>query len=120
MISSFSSDNERVLITVHDAFVSPRFDMSFEIIVAEKGPGNDVDAIDKKYFLLSEPSTEELVRTIQNEGVHAVICGGIEDEHYQYLTWKKIKVYCNVIGPFDKVLEAWASGRLSEDMIFPG
>jgi hypothetical protein len=28
-----------------------------------------------------------------------VICGGIEEAHFQYLVWKKIEVIDRVIGP---------------------
>jgi hypothetical protein len=28
-----------------------------------------------------------------------VICGGIEESHFQYLVWKKIEVIDRVIGP---------------------
>ena len=106
----------RVLITVQDHQVSFRFDMTLEVIIAEK---DDVGRIlDEKYFLLSGSSAEELCNVIQNENVHEVICGGIEDEYYQYLSWKKVTVFCNIIGSVESCLEAWRRGVLVEDTIF--
>lgn len=116
MVSFFSSESERVLVTVQDHQVSPRFDMTLEIIIAEKGL--EGGTLNEKYFLLAEPSAEELCNLIQKENVQAVICGGIEEEYYQYLTWKKVKVFCNVIGPAGKGLLSWAGGVLAEDTIF--
>jgi len=59
-----------------------------------------------------------LCNIIQNENVHEVICGGIEDEYYQYLSWKKVAVFCNIIGPVEKCLDAWRRGVLVDDTIF--
>lgn len=55
---------------------------------------------------------------MQNESVQDVICGGLDEEFYQYLTWKKVTVYDNIIGPLDLVLDAWQKGRLTQDKIF--
>jgi hypothetical protein len=41
-----------------------------------------------------------------------VICGGIEEEYYQYLTWKRVKVLDSVIGDSGEALERLAAGRL--------
>jgi len=108
--------NTRVLVTVQDQQVSFRFDMTIEVIIAEKG--EDGGILDRKYFLLPESSAEELCNIIQNEKVHEVICGGIKDEYYQYLVWKKVAVFCNIIGPVEKCLDAWGRGVLVDDTIF--
>jgi hypothetical protein len=44
-----------------------------------------------------------------------VICNGIEEEHYQYLTWKRVKVFDSVIGPWKAVLN-----RFYQKDLMPG
>ncbi len=49
--------------------------------------------------------------------IQTVICGGIEEEYYQYLTWKRIHVFDSVIGACDRVLEAFTMGTLRSGAI---
>jgi predicted Fe-Mo cluster-binding NifX family protein len=49
---------------------------------------------------------------ILTEGITTVICGGIEEEYFQYLTWKKVKVIDSVIAPYEQALELARAGRL--------
>ncbi|WP_028573932.1 NifB/NifX family molybdenum-iron cluster-binding protein [Desulfonatronovibrio hydrogenovorans] len=116
-MAPFSSHgNQRVLITVHDHDISPRFDYTLEVLIVEKDGEGQI--VDKKNLLLSEPSAEEICNLVQTENVQAVICGGIEADYYQYLTWKKVLVFDNIMGPVSRVLEAWTEGVLKEDTIF--
>jgi hypothetical protein len=41
-----------------------------------------------------------------------VICGAIEDEHYQFLKWKKITLFDSVSGPFKEALARYLSQTL--------
>ena len=41
-----------------------------------------------------------------------VICGGIEEEFYQYLTWKKIEVIDSIMGLYSKALSLLRKGEL--------
>ncbi|RQD60267.1 NifB/NifX family molybdenum-iron cluster-binding protein [Desulfonatronovibrio magnus] len=116
MVPFSVSDVRRVLVTVHDHDVSPRFDMTLEVLIVEKSDNGLI--LDQKNLLLSEPSAEELCSIVQSERVQDVICGGIEEEFFQYLTWKKIRVFDNVIGPADVAVEAWRLDELKEDTIF--
>jgi hypothetical protein len=46
------------------------------------------------------------------------VCGGIEDEYYQYLKWKNVKVLDSVIGSYNDVIKRLESGTLqSGDII---
>ncbi|RQD64707.1 MAG: dinitrogenase iron-molybdenum cofactor biosynthesis protein [Desulfonatronovibrio sp. MSAO_Bac4] len=109
-------ENIRALVTVHDHNISPRFDHTLEVLIVEKS--SDGRIVDRKNLLLSEPSAEEVCNIVQTESVRDVICGGLDEEFYQYLTWKKITVYDNIIGPVDSVLNAWQKNRLKQDKIF--
>jgi hypothetical protein len=54
---------------------------------------------------------------ILTEGITTVICGGIEEEYFQYLTWKKVKVIDSVIGTYDRALEFAKGDRLEPGAI---
>ncbi|GAB6057434.1 NifB/NifX family molybdenum-iron cluster-binding protein [Desulfonatronum parangueonense] len=95
-----------VLVVVHEGEVAPRFDHVLEAVLATE----DEDA--KHNLIMPQSSAEELCHLILKENVQEVVCGGIEDEYYQYLTWKKVKVLDNVIGPVDWALQRWKSGDL--------
>ncbi|MBW1749364.1 MAG: hypothetical protein JRJ37_01410 [Deltaproteobacteria bacterium] len=45
---------------------------------------------------------------------------GIEEQHYQFLTWKKITVIDAVVGPYADVLELAMNNNLEPGSILPG
>ena len=50
-----------------------------------------------------------------------MVCGGIEEAHFQYLTWKRIAVLDSVIGPADRLLARYAKGELQPgDILLDG
>lgn len=101
----------KVLIPLYGAEVSPRFDLSAEaVIVILDEDGNKRE---EKLVVLPRISAEKLCHLILTEGVGVVICGGIEEEYFQYLTWKRIKVYDSVIGPWEAALDRYGRGALS-------
>ena len=107
---------KKALIPLHGNDVAPRFDLAAEALIAVG------DEAGKKWkeriVVLSQSSSEQLCQLILTEGVDAVICGGIEEEHYQYLTWKRVQVFDSVIGPWEKALERFYQGRLQSGDIF--
>jgi hypothetical protein len=68
--------------------------------------------ISERTVVLPHASAEELCHLILMEGITHVICGGIEEQFYQYLTWKKIKVMDSVMGPWSKALTLFRKGEL--------
>jgi len=46
------------------------------------------------------------------EQVHTILCGGIDQEVYDYLTWKKVEVIDDLIGVGARVLQCYLSGQL--------
>ena len=70
---------------------------------------------DEKTIVLPRASSEDLCYMILAEGVEVVICGGIEEEFYDYLTWKKVRVIDNIIGPWK-----WSFEKLRLDELVPG
>lgn len=105
----------KVLICLHGIDVTPRFDLTTEVFIATVGEGGAVR--EERTLVLPQASVEKLCHMILTEGVQTVICGGIEDEYYQYLVWKRIRVVDSVIGPCDRVLERLCRGTLESGQI---
>jgi predicted Fe-Mo cluster-binding NifX family protein len=105
----------RVLVPLHEERVAPRFDLAAEVRLATIGSGR---ILAEKLLILPQPSAEQLCHLVLNEAVDVVICGGIEEEHYDYLTWKKVAVIDDVIGPCRWAVEQLAQGRLDRGQIF--
>ncbi len=106
----------RVLLTANDSDVAPRFDTCQEVMIVDlDGSGAPRG---NKTLVLAEPSAEDICLIVLAERVEAVICGGIEEEQYQFLTWKGVNVLEGVIGPVDDVLARYGQGALrSHDIL---
>jgi predicted Fe-Mo cluster-binding NifX family protein len=105
----------KILITVTGDDVAPRFDLTTEVLVANAENGQLYGKT--RNLLLPRPSTEELCGLILKEHVTVVVCGGIEEEHYNYLQWKKIDVIDGIIGPSAVALKLSLTGNLKTGTI---
>lgn len=104
---------EKVLIPLYGNEVAPRFDLATDILITQV-----IDGIEKeKIIVLPQASSEKLCHLIITEGINTVICGGIEEEYYQYLVWKKIKVLESIIGPWKSVMDAFRKNKLTSATI---
>ena len=108
----------KILVTVENEAVAGRFDMVSETVVALYSRGELQGK--PKIFLVSQPSAEELCRLIMKEEVGVLICGGIEERHQKFLTWKGVQVLDAVIGPYVLAMELAAKGELEPGVILPG
>ncbi|MBC8430882.1 MAG: dinitrogenase iron-molybdenum cofactor biosynthesis protein [Desulfobacterales bacterium] len=104
---------KKILVPLYGNDVAPRFDLATEVVITSLG--NNSKSREEKIVVLSQASAEQLCHLILTEGVDVVICSGIEEEYYQYLTWKKVQVVDSVIGPWQAVLE-----RFSKHSLKPG
>lgn len=107
----------KILITAQGDFVAPRFDLTSEVVIATVE--NGVLAGKPRTIIMDRASAEELSNMIMEEDVSMVICGGIEERHYQFLTWKKIRVIDFVIGDHQSVLIQALAGKLQPGDILP-
>ncbi|MBU1233189.1 MAG: hypothetical protein KKD01_04265 [Proteobacteria bacterium] len=108
----------KVMITTRGDFVSPRFDLSPEVLIATY---YDQELLEEpRSIIVSDVSAETICDLALKENVAMVICGGIEEQHYQFLTWKKITVIDSVIGPYTEVLQLAMNNTLKSGMILPG
>ena len=104
--------SRKILITIWREDVAPRFDLSSEALIVELN--DDGSPARRKTLVLPTVSAEELCQLILTEGVDLVVCGGIEQEYYDFLNWKNISVVDSVIGPYELALELSIAGRLGE------
>ncbi len=99
-----------VLIPLFDEEVAPRFDLATEVLMAERTADG---LLQEKVLILPGASAERLCQLIITEGIQVVICGGIEQEFYDYLTWKRVRIIDNVIGSGRELLERFFQGKLA-------
>lgn len=107
--------SETILITIWRDQVAPRFDLTSEVLIASLDPRGGL--AHTKTVVLPTVSPEDLCHVILTEGITTIICGAIEEEYFQYLTWKKVKVIDSVIAPYDRALEFARAGRLEPGAI---
>ena len=100
----------RLLVPLLGDEVAPRFDLATEVLVADARRGRLSG--EPRLMLLPRPSADELCSLVLKEGVTHVVCGGIEDAHYQYLAWKKVRVVDRVIGRWEGVLALFLRDEL--------
>ena len=103
-----------VLITVWESEVAPRFDLTTEVMIFSLR--EDLSVEQDKTIVLAHASNEDLCRLILTENVNVVICGGIEEEFYEYLTWKGVRVLDSILGPWDRALERVRAGSTPEQI----
>ena len=101
---------KKVLIPLYGNDVAPRFDLATEVLISTGGKARG--SREEKIVVLAQASAEQLCHLVLAEGVDAVICSGIEEEYYQYLTWKRVQVFDSVIGSWEPVLERFCQGKL--------
>lgn len=108
---------KRVLIPLYKDEVAPRFDLAPGALLALVGEeGEEMRAED---FLLAQPSADGMCDLILRREADVVICGGIEEEYYHYLRWKRVEVLDNVAGTAQRALEHFRHGRLKAgDILF--
>lgn len=106
----------KLLVPLLGENVAPRFDLAVEVLIAE-GDTSGTMVGEPRIVLLPGPSADELCTLILKEGVGLVICGGIEESHFQYLSWKKIKVIDRVIGSWRQAVGRVLMSRLKSGEI---
>ncbi|SMF35569.1 NifB/NifX family molybdenum-iron cluster-binding protein [Desulfovibrio gilichinskyi] len=102
--------DKKLLIPLFNDEVAPRFDLATDVLLVKIRSNGDYD---ERIIVLPQASAEDLCALATSDKTDTVICGGIDDEHYQYLVWKGIKVLDNVIGPIKKVIDAHKNQQLA-------
>ncbi|MBU0484484.1 MAG: hypothetical protein KKB30_08220 [Proteobacteria bacterium] len=108
----------KIVIISKAEYVAPRFDLATEVTIYSVISGRTKG--EPRTVLLPGPSGDDLCGLILKEDANMIVCGGIEEEHYQYLVWKKIKVVDRVIGKTADVLSLALAGNLQAGAIVRG
>jgi predicted Fe-Mo cluster-binding NifX family protein len=85
----------KLLIPIQDDDVAPRFDLATEVLIIQIDDQGTVTR--ERTMVMPQSSAEDLCTLILTVGADTVICNGIEDEYYRYLTWKKVDVHDSVM-----------------------
>ena len=107
----------KILITVQDNNVAPRFDQATEVIIVEYDRERRIAP--PRTIILPHRSAEDLSDLIVKEGIDCLICGGIEETFYHFFTWKKILVYDGIIGSHAEALQQALTGALQPGQVLP-
>ncbi|MFH0825083.1 MAG: dinitrogenase iron-molybdenum cofactor biosynthesis protein [Pseudomonadota bacterium] len=109
---------KRILIPLWGDDIAPRFDAAQEVTIVAMDEHDGM--VEKRTVILPEASAEALCNLVLSERIDMVVCCAIEEEYYQYLTWKRVAVIDSVAGPLNAILERIAAGSLQQgDMLFP-
>lgn len=110
-----SARSQEILVPLLGDAVAPRFDLATEVLIARSRKGRLSG--EPRVVVLPGPSADQLCSLVLSKGITCVVCGGIEDAHYQYLTWKKVQVVDRVIGSWKAVLRRLLARELRSGMV---
>ena len=105
----------KLTIPLYHEEISPRFDLAPEVLFLLISRGNIIE--EKRIVALPRPSADDLCHLLLSEKINTLICGAIEDEYYQFLKWKKVKIYDSVCGTWSKAFQLWSKKKLKSGAI---
>jgi len=104
----------KIAIPAFDSKVSPRFDTSQELVLLEVIDGN---VINQERQPLQTYSVSEKIRTLLEQGVDTLICGGIDRLSRQQLGFNRIEVYSWVTGEIEDAVSCFLRNGLNSGTI---
>ncbi|WP_022663589.1 NifB/NifX family molybdenum-iron cluster-binding protein [Desulfospira joergensenii] len=105
----------KLTIPLYHEEICPRFDLAPEVLFLLITKGNVIE--EKRTIALPRPSADDLCHMLLSEKINTLICGAIEDEYFQFLKWKKIKIYDSVCGNWSKAFHLWSKKKLTSGAI---
>ena len=106
---------KKLMVLIQGDFVAPRFDLAREIYIVRFENGKIIG--EPKMIILERSSDEALCQMAVEENITDMICGGIEEVHFNFLAWKKVIVLDAVIGSWRTAVEKAVSGTLVQGEI---
>lgn len=112
---------QRILIPLLNNDIAPRFDLATDVLIASLVwvDGTIVDR-EEKVVVLDHPSPEDLCRMVIVQSVNTVVCGGIEDEFFDFLEWKGVEVIDDVIGSAALAVQLYLEKKLCSGSVIGG
>ncbi|MBM9603045.1 NifB/NifX family molybdenum-iron cluster-binding protein [Desulfopila inferna] len=105
----------KLLIPIQGDYVAPRFDLATEILIVRFEEGKMVG--NPRTIIMERPSEEALCQMIVEENISDMVCGGIEELHYNFLIWKKVAVLDGIIGGWRSIIDKFLAGELHQGEI---
>lgn len=108
---------KKILIPLYRDEVAPRFDLAGEALIVSVSEDGTPEG--RQTLVLPHASADDLCDLVLSRDIDTVVCGGIEEEYYHYLRWKRVNVLDAVAGTAQDALSRLLEGRLkSGDMLF--
>lgn len=108
----------KLFMPIQGDFVAPRFDLAAEVLIVRFANGKQEG--DPRTIIMERPSDEALCQMVVEENITDLVCGGIDEVHYNFLIWKKVNVMDGVIGGWSAALEKAVRGELKQGEILAG
>lgn len=106
---------KKILVTLYRNEVAPRFDLATEVLlVVVDENGREAK---RQELVLAHAGADDLCDLILDREVGVVITGGMEEEHYHYLRWKRLEVLDGVAGLAEDALDLYLKGALQSGAI---
>lgn len=106
----------KILIPVQGDCVAPRFGLATEIIIAFVKNNELIEA--PREIIMEKPSEEDLCNLIISENITEMVCGAIDETHYNFLVWKKVEVFDGVICDWKHAIERTIAGTIKSQGIY--
>lgn len=106
---------QKIMVLIQGDFVAPRFDLAREIYIVRFENGKIIG--NPKMIVIERSSDEVLCQMAVEENITKMICGGIEEVHFNFLAWKKIVVLDAVVGSWKTAVEKALAGSLTQGEI---
>jgi len=107
----------KLLIPIQGDFVAPRFDLASELIMTHYRGGELLDEL--RTIIMERPSAEDLCQMVVESHITDVVCGAIEESHYNFLAWKRIMIFDGIIGDWQTAMDLVVRGELEARQIIP-
>lgn len=108
---------QKMMVLIQGDFIAPRFDLATEVLIVRFEKGKVIG--ESKMIIMERSSDEALCQMAVEENITNIICGGIEEVHYNFLIWKKVAVLDAVIGNWRTAVEKGVAGTLMQGEILP-
>ncbi len=105
----------KMMVLIQGDFIAPRFDLTTEVLIVRFEKGNVIG--EPKMIIMERSSDEALCQMAVEENITDIICGGIEEVHFNFLVWKKVTVLDAVIGSWRTAVEKGVAGTLQQGEI---
>ncbi len=106
---------QKMMVLIQGDFIAPRFDLATEVLIVRFEKTKIIG--EPKMIIMERSSDEDLCQMAVEENITNIICGGIEEVHYNFLVWKKVIVLDAVIGNWRTAVDKAVAGTLSQGEI---